>query len=840
MRREFRSSRRRLGVFMGSIALGVAALVSINSFRENVAASIRGQSRVLLGADLELRSRSPLVGRVRGILDSAVRNGVPISEVTSFASMALAVRTGLTRLVDVRAVQGNFPFYGTIETAPEGRWSELQFDRHALVDSTLLVQLEARIGDTLLIGESRFAIIGALTRVPGELGILAAIGPRVYIPGAYLDETGLLQFGSRARYTALLRLDDDQLDRFLNTHRQFLRDQAIGIDTAAEREEDLTRSLGMLARYLGLVGLVALLLGGLGVASAVHVFVKGKLNTVAVFRALGATQRTMFAVYLGQAAMLGLIGAFVGAAVGAAVQAFLPSLFAEFLPLEVSGALDWSAVAAGLGIGVWLAVMFALYPLLDVRNVPPLRALRSEYEATPRNARPLQAVIVIALVGSVLWLSVWQAPAWIIGLGFAGGVVVTTGVLWIVAFVTTRMTRRLMPAKTPFALRQGFSNLFRPHNQTMAVTLAVGFGVFLLATLYVVQWNLLDRLRVTSYPERPNLVLFDIQRDQREDVESLLRHRGAPILDVTPIVSSRLAAVNGRPVQEILQDSSERRSRWPLTREYRNTYRDTLVASEAVIAGIWWDERSALSDTEPTLPRISLEEDIAAELGVGLGDRITWNIQGRQFETVVASIRRVDWARFETNFFAVFEPGVLDDAPQSFVTLTRVEDARLRAEIQRDLVLRHANVSAIDLTLVQQTLDKILDSVALAIRFMALFSIGSGLVVLVGAITTSRFQRLRESALLKTLGARSRLIRQILFAEYMTLGILSAFTGVLLAAVAGWALTRFFFELPFRLPTVPLLAVWLFAAIATTAIGLVSSREVARKAPLVVLREMSD
>lgn len=826
---------------MGSIALGVAALVSINSFRENVATSIRGQSRVLLGADLELRSRSPLVGRVRDILDSAVHDGVPVSEVTSFASMALAVRSGLTRLVDVRAVEGDFPFYGTIETAPEGRWSLLQADRHTLVDSTLLVQLGASIGDTLLIGESRFAIIGAITRVPGELGILAAIGPRVYIPGAYLDETGLVQFGSRARYTALLRLDDDQLAQFLNTHRQFLRDQAIGIDTAAEREEDLTRSLGMLARYLGLVGLVALLLGGIGVASAVHVFVKGKLDTVAVFRALGATQRTMFAVYLGQATVLSLIGALVGAAMGAAVQAFLPSLFAEFLPLEVSGALDWSAVAAGLGIGVWLATMFALYPLLDVRNVPPLKALRSEYEAHPRNARVLQSAIVIALVGSVLWLSAWQAPALAVGLGFAGGIVVTAGILWIVAFVTTRVTRRLMPARAPFALRQGFSNLFRPHNQTMAVTMAVGFGVFLLATLYVVQWNLLDRLRVTSYPERPNLVLFDIQPDQREDVESLLRGRAAPIFDVTPIVSSRLAAVNGRPVQEILQDTSAQRSRWPLTREYRNTYRDTLVASEAVIAGSWWDgRRSDIADTEPRLPRISLEEDIAAELDVGLGDRITWNIQGRQFETVVASIRRVDWARFETNFFAVFEPGVLEDAPQSFVTLTRVEDARQRAEIQRDLVLRHANVSAIDLTLVQQTLDRILDSVALAIRFMALFSIGSGLVVLVGAITTSRFQRLRESALLKTLGARSRLIRQILFAEYMTLGTLSAFTGVLLAAVAGWALTRFFFELPFRLPTVPLLGVWLFAAIATTAIGLVSSREVTRKAPLVVLREMSD
>lgn len=842
--RELRSSRRRVGVYMGSIALGVAALVSINSFRENVASSIRGQSRILLGADLELRSRQPFPDPVRAVLDSLALEGTPVSEVTSFASMALAVRTGLTRLVNVRAVLGEFPFYGAIETAPADRWQLLQSGRHALVDSTVMVQLEVNTGDTLAIGASQFVVIGALTRVPGEVGLRAAIGPRVYIPARYLEETGLLRFGSRARYATLLAMEDQQRDVLLERHRELFRSHVIRIDTAAEREEDLTQSLSLLARYLGLVGLIALLLGGIGVASAVHVYVKGKLDTIAVFRCLGATQRTMFTVYLMQALLLGVIGASVGVVLGAGVQTLLPSLFADFLPLEVGRALEWRSALAGLGIGVWVAVIFALHPLLAVRNVPPLKALRNEYEGSRRTDVPTYLTHA-ALLASIMMLSIWQAPSRAIGLGFTAAVIATTAVLWGIAFLVTRVTRRILPRTAPFSLRQGVSNLFRPHNQTVAVTLAVGFGVFLLATLYVVQWNLLERLGRTSYPERPNLFLFDIQRDQRSDVEAVLRQRGLPLFDVTPIVTARLADVKGRTVDELRRDSTEDRSHWPLTREYRNTYRDSLVASEDIVAGAWWTDtprvpKSPGIDEVTGMPRISVEEDIAHELRVGVGDRITWNVQGRMIETVVASIRRVDWARFETNFFVVFEPGVLEEAPQSFVVLTRADDARIRAQVQRDLFMRSPNIAALDLTLVQDTLDRVLGSVALAIRFMALFSLLSGAFVLVGAIATSRFQRVKESALLKTLGARSWLITQILVTEYFTLGTLAALTGVSLAIVAGWALTRFFFELSFRLPALSLVGLWLLAAAVTTIIGTLGSRDVVRKAPLVVLREMGE
>ncbi len=842
-RREGRASWRRIGLYMFSISIGVAALVAINGFRGDVANAIRDQSRNLLGADLELRSRRPFPDSVRAVLDSMTARGTPVAYVTSFGSMALARRSGLTRLVNVRGVTGGYPYYGTIDTDPPGLWTTLQDDRRALVDPAVLVQLDARLGDTLSIGEVRFVIIGTLARVPGEVSLRSALGPRVYIPGRYLDDTGLLTFGSRAFYTAYLRFADaGGVERFLNRHNALFESQRVGYDTVSEREEELTESLDMLARYLGLVGLVALILGGIGVASAVNVFVKDKLETVAVLRCVGATQRTVFGVYVLQAALMGLVGAAAGALVGVAVQRTLPVLLADFLPLEVQPSLDGGAIVAGLGIGVWVAVLFALLPLLAVRDVTPLRALRREEEGDRPRRDLVRFAAYLALGATVLLLSLWQAPATGAGIAFAVAIGATTVVLGGLAWALTRATRRYFPRRAPYVVRQGIANLFRPHNQTVAVTLAVGFGVFLLGTLAVVQQNLLDAITVDTGPGRANLVVFDIQEDQRAGVEDLVHERGVEAPAMTPIVPARIARLNGRTTDEIAADSAGvRPARWALRREYRNTYRDTLVRTERLVAGAWWDEPGRGGRRSSSgLPRVSVEEGLLQELRLGIGDRITWDVQGVEVETEVASVREVNWARFEPNFFVVFEPGVLEQAPKSFVTLTRVGDPTTRAELQRDMVLRYPNISAIDLTLLQQTLDTLLGSVALAIRFMALFSIASGGIVLFGAIATSRFQRLRESVLLKTLGARARQVIKILVTEYLALGTLAGLTGALLAGAAGWALTTFFFRLDFRLAPLPLLVLTLAVVAAATVIGVLNSREVFRRAPLAVMREMGE
>jgi putative ABC transport system permease protein len=849
-RREGRGGRRRLALYMSSITLGVAAVVAINSFRKNVTAAISGQAREVLGADLELSSRRAFDSIIQGVLDSTARSGVPVSRVTSFASMALATRSGGTRLVEVRAIEGGYPYYGAIETEPAEAWADLASGRNALVDPAVLIQLNAAVGDTLAVGDARFVIRGAVLKYPGDIAIRTAIGPRVYIPDAYLGDTQLLRTGSLARYFAYLKIEPPaEVQRFLNRHNQTFRQHNVGYDTVAERESELTNSLDILARFLGLVGLVALLLGGVGVASAVNVFAREKLEIAAILRCLGATQGTVFSIYLLQAGAMGLLGAAAGVVIGVLAQWQLPRLLADLLPIAVPVGVDYSSIVVGLGIGVWVAVVFALLPLLSIRDVSPLAAIRRDFDPAAPVPWSQRITAYVAIAGSILALSLWQAPR-MTGIPFAGGVAATTLLLWISASLLTRGLRRFFPRRARYEVRQGVANLFRPHNQTTAVTLAVGFGIFLIATLYVVQRNLLDQLELDAQPDRPNLVLFDIQRDQIDGARAVLRERGIQRLQETPIVTARIAAINGQTVQQLLTaPDGYRRARWALRREYRNTYRDTLVATEELVAGAWWDTQSAAAaaeaagrpaGTSAAPAAISVEQDLAQELAISIGDRITWDVQGIQIETQIVSLRRVTWARFEPNFFVVFAPGVLNAAPHSFVVLTRVSDRTVRAEVQRDLVLRYPNIAAVDLTLLQETLDSVLGSVSLSIRFMALFSIVSGLLVLIGAIATTRFQRMRESVLLKTLGASQRQIIGITLTEYSALGALAGLTGVLLAGVAGWALMRFFFEVPFRLPSLPLGALAVGAAVITMVVGLANSWSVFGRTPLAVLREMGE
>lgn len=838
-RREARAGTRRLLIYTSAIVFGVAALVAIDSFKANVRSAVSLQARSLLGADLELHSRQAFSADVEAVLDSAEAAGTPIAYMTRFASMALATRSGRTRLLQVRAVSGGYPFYGEIVTQPPGLWTGFRSGRRALVDPAVLIQLDAAVGDSLAIGRSRFEIAGVVESVPGDIGLRAAVGPRVFIPGRYLEETGLIQFGSLARYAAYLKLDGPPaVDRFLKRYGPRLRANQVGYDTVAETERDLSGALERLAGFLGLVGLAALLLGGVGVASGVHVFVNERLDTAAVLRCLGARGRQVFGIYLTLAGVMGLCGATLGVGAGLAVQATLPAVVRDFLPLEIPFRLQPVAILTGLGIGVWVAVLFALPPLLKIRRTSPLRALRRDYEEQPGRFDPWRPAVFAAFAASLTVLSLWQSGRRLHGVFFAAGALATLAVLAGSAFLLMRATRRFFPRSARYVVRQGVANLFRPHNQTMAVSLALGFGVFLIGTLYVVQTNLLDFFRVETRPDRPNLVLFDIQQDQEDGVLKALRVQGAPVVQQAPIVTARLARLNGRSVSDILADSSRRHPGWALRREYRNTYRDTLVESETLVAGRWWSPGDSAPPGSPAL--ISMEEDIAHDLGVGVGDRITWDVAGVPVETRIASLRHVEWARFEPNFFVVFEPGALEDAPQTLVLLTRIKDEGKRARLQRDLVARYPNVSALDLTIIQQALDTVLHDVSLAVRFMALFSIGAGILILIGSLATSRFQRARESTLLRTLGARTQTIRRILATEYIALGALAGVTGTTLAGAAGWALIRFLFHLDFHLPAGGLALLSAGVALLTTTVGLASSRGIVRRTPLAGLREFAE
>lgn len=907
--RESRTARRRLALYMSSIAFGVAALVAIDSFAGNVTRSIREQSRTLLGGDMALQARAAFPAVVDTLLDSLRTDNIATSRVTTFASMALAEPSGGTRLVQVRAVSPGYPFYGEIETVPANAWSRVHNESIVFVDPSLLVALDASVGDSLRLGQKMFAIAGTLGNVPGDAGITAVIGPRVYLSDKWLDATALLKFGSRAEYDVVLKLPaslatpaaaktmardlrrridpkaaaqqeaqeargeerrgpggDDEPPAVdsaaikaaadsVATAAEPAPDSASGlvsgavrtrvrVRTVADTERDFTESVARLADFLSIIGLIALLLGGIGVASGVNAFVSAKIDTVAVLRCLGATSRQVLALYVVQSAAMGLVGAIAGTLLGVAVQFLLPGVVSDFLPIDVELALEPRPLILGLATGVWVSLVFAMRPLLALRRVSPLQAIRREMDSTalPREWNdPARLTVDALLVSSIIGIVLSRIGSVRQGLYISAAIGGAVLVLWIAATLLIAAARRSTRPSWPFELRQGIANLHRPANQTRAVTLALGFGAFLLSTVYLVQANLLSRVQATSAGSAGNLLFFDVQDDQAAPLDSLLRARQHPVVQQTPIVTMRIDALNGRSVSSLMADTSARRAGWALRREYRSTYRDSIVGSEALVAGKWFADSATRARTRAANPdapfEVSFERDLATDLGVALGDTVTWNVQGVPVTTIVTSLRTVNWARFEANFFVVFAPEALRRAPQQFVVVANVPAGPAIAAVQRDIVRRFPNISSVDLTLVRQTIGAIVDKVTLAIRFLGLFSLAMGIPVLFSAVAATRRARLREGVLLRTLGASRAQVARVLLAEYGALGALGALTGMVLAFAGAWGLTRFVFKDPFDPAVGPTFVIAAGMLLLTMAIGLLTSRDVYKETPMAAIRE---
>ena len=827
--RDSRRSRQRLLLFMSAIVLGIAALVAINSFGDNLARSIDDQARELLGADLTFSwNRAPS----RSTQQLLKTTGRDRAYEVSFASLVSIPKTGGVRLAQVKGLQGNFPYYGTWDVQPA---SAIQSFRQAtsqiaLVDDALLVQLGAQPGDSVRVGNASFLIAGRVLKTPGQAAIAATVAPTVFIPNRFLNGTGLLQRGSRVSYKYYYQFaPGTDVERYVKTISARLDKDGINYDTVAGRKRQTGRSFADLTKYLSLVAFVALLLGCVGVASAVQLYVKEKVASVAILRTLGASGRQAFLIYLLQTSLMGLLGATVGALAGSVVQLVLPRVFGNFLPISVETALSVPAILGGIGTGLLISVLFSLLPLLAIRNVSPLRTLRTSYEDDVSGRDPLQWLVYLLVVGFIIGFAYLQTHNWRLALGFTGGLTIAFGILTGLGLGLIWLVRRFFPASWSYVWRQSLANLYRPNNQTLILVTSIGLGAFLIATLYLTQGLLLGRVELSGSGNQPNMVLFDIQNEQIAGVRTLVKKQNLPVLQEVPVVTMRLTDVNGKSTGVSRKDTSFKTPNWAFTREYRVTYRDSLISSEKLASG----KNPDLTDG---VAHISLEKGFFERMRLKLGDTLDFNVQGAPIQTIVSGTREVDWNRVQTNFVVVFPMGVLEQAPQFRVLMTKVPNNQVSAQLQRELVRSFPNVSAIDLGLILKTIDEILDQISFVIQFMALFSILTGLLVLASSVVISKYQRLRESVLLRTLGASRNQILKITALEYGLLGLLAALSGILLSVFGTWALAQFAFEVPYRPTLLPLLIVAVVVTVLTVLIGLFNSREVLVKPPLDVLR----
>jgi putative ABC transport system permease protein len=831
--RDTRASRRRLMLFSLAIVLGVAALVGVGSLRDNLRVAIEEQTKSLLGADLTVNSRSSLPADAEAYFATL---GDERAREISFNSMLLLPGAGgATRLVQVRAIEGGFPFYGDLDTRPRDARAALAGGMNALLEESLLVQFNLKPGDKVRLGTAEYTVAGSLRAVPGEAAAVTALAPRVFVPLSTVGGTGLLQQGSLSRYRFYFKFPAKyDVDAEVKTLREKFRDLRLGFDTVEERKRELGQSIRNVNAFLSLVGFASLFLGAIGVASAIHAHIRQKIPTVAVLRCLGATAWQGFAIYLVQGLALGLFGAILGTILGLGVQLALPPLLRDLLPFSLELSISWPALAGGLGAGVLVSVLFALLPLLEVRRVSPLLTLRSAYAANGGGRDWAQLALLAVIALAVFGLASWQTGRLLWGAGFGVALLISFGILAGIAQAISWLARRFTSRRLPFAWRQGVANLHRPNNRTLLLLVSLGLGTFLMMTLYLSRDTLLDQLRVVGGNDRPNLMLFDIQDDQVEPLEKILQASGAPARQSAAIVTMRIASLKGRAVADILKDKDSRIPGWTLRREYRSTFRETLADTEKVVGGTFTGRVAPGTEPAP----VSLEAKLAGDLGVTLGDEIEFDVQGVPVKTTVGSLREVDWRRMQPNFFVVFPAGVLEGAPKFHVMALRVADAAQSAHVQQAVVREHPNVSAIDLAVIMQTIDGVYAKASFVVEFLALFTVITGGIVLAGAVLIGRSQRVRESVLLRTLGATKSQVNRILFAEYFALGTLGAAVGAVLAVSANWALAYFVFEVKWSAPALSVLAGgWAVVSALTVTTGWLSSRGISDHPPLAVLRE---
>lgn len=842
-RREARSALPKFVFVVFAAAAGVGALTGVLGFSDSFRGMLLREARTLMAADLMVRAFDAASPEQEAALARLAGRGVRLTRITETVSMLSTDRAPAPVLVSVKAVDpAVYPFYGQVKLDPPVPLAEALTPEAVAVSEDLLVRLDARPGDEVRLGEAAFRIAAVVRLEPDRMTGSLNVGPRLMIHREGLERAALMRTGSRASQRFLLRLPPAGVD--VEEARSLLKTAFPGALVTDFREVHprIRRGLERATTFLSLVGLVAMIVGGLGVASAVHSHLQQRLDTIAVMKCLGARSSEIIRVYLLQTLLVGLAAGVAGVLLGAGVQAFFPVLIERYFPLRPERVYSASAAVQGLSIGLLVTVLFTLPALLAVREVRPAvifrrdmaEAARPWRERWRRNRLPWAAGgVVVAglwLIGAWLAEGDWRHAAGISAL-FLAFLAAGLAVLSLAAGLLLRGLRVVLgrtPLPLPAVLRHGIANLYRPGNHAGAVLVALGVGVMFLQTVYLVQHGLLGDILRGSPAGMPNVFLINITDSEREGVRQLLLRQegrlGEP--EIFASARARILSVNGVPISSVpLVEEWAQRYR----RERTVTWLEQPPPNARIVAGAWWP---AGNGNEPLL---CIAEHAAAILGVKPGARIEWAAGGVPLRAAVTCVHREEEARFGPDLDFIFSPGSLEGMPVTYFGGVRMAPENV-ATLQRAAYREFPAVTVINAADVLSIIQEVIDQAAVVIRFVAAFTILAGVVVLASSVAGTRFRRIREAAILKTLGATRRRVMLIFSIEFLILGAAAGLLGALLAeGFAGVLLTRML-DAPWRFDWLPALAAVILSALIATATGWLTSFRVLGHKPLEVLR----
>ncbi|MBV8115451.1 MAG: FtsX-like permease family protein [Silvibacterium sp.] len=851
--RELRASRAKFVFVLLSVAIGVAALTGVRGFSQAFQKALLGDARGIMAADLSARMFRLATPKEQQQLDALATSGVERTSVTEMVSMASVQGDPVPLLVSLKAVDpAVYPYYGHIVLSPAGSIHDLLTDSTALVDDNLLVRLNAKVGDTLKIGTRHFRIAAVILREPDRMTAGVGLGPRVMITRRALLESGLLGLGSRASERYLFKINGSQESiATLRPELEKILPDAQVMDFR-ETSPELTRGLDNATGLLSLICLVAMVLGAIGVAMAMRAHLQQRIEILAIMKSIGARSSDILRIYLLQTIFLGLAGGLLGVVLGLGVEYVFPSLLGSLLPLRPPLALAIKPVSAALATGILTTILFCLPPLLDVRHVRPIAVLRKMVETAEgvsllrRGENPrvfriqrilLAFVLVIGLASLALWIIglrthtlrwslgvlildvafgitvvtygywgpkfrerklQWFAIAlivaglaaiaaalsdsWTIGKWFAASLCAVLLVILGLSALTLRTLRAFLDKTRlhlPSALRHGLANLYRPGNQSSAVLAALGAGVMLILAVYLMQSAIVREMHNEVSSDTPNVFLVDIAPEELAGVQSLLAKQPGvqSQLETIPIISSRITSIDGVPVDQLKFQNYPRR----MLRSAAISWSEGIPKGTKISQGQWWKK--------PDDPGLAVVDRIARRLNLHLGSKVDFSVDDRTVSTVVTAIYKVDGEHAFARSEYILAPGLVRDLPATWYGAIHVAPSNI-PQLERTLFAAYPTITVINLADILQTIQDVAGHIILVIRFLAGFSILSGAIILASSVASTRFRRIREVVVLKTLGGTRNRIAQVFSIEFLVLGLLSGAVGVLFANLLARILLR--------------------------------------------------
>lgn len=820
-------------ILLAALVLAVVAVTAVGFVTDRAGRALAIEANRLLGGDAVLRGDAPIEGAAR---TAAAAPGLRQADTVELDSMIRvgAGESAQLRLGELRALGEGFPLRGTFRIA-DGDGVERDAGAVPAPGTVWMGRggadtLGARIGDTVGIGTASLRLAAIVTQEPDAALDYFNVAPKVFLNLEDLPATGLVQEGSRIRYRLVVAGEAAAVERFAATAREGLA-RGQRLETAADARPEVRSALDRAGRFLGLAALVSVVLAAVAVAMAARRHSERHLSGAAVMRCLGASQRTLVGIHVGEMLLLGLLACSLGVAIAFALQWAIGGWLAGMLEISIPPA-GWVPAAQGYGVGLVVLLAFAAPPVLALRRVPALRVLRRDLDPTEPSAW-LVALAGFAGLAALLW---WQAGSATLGIAMLAGIAVTLTVLALLAWAMIALVRRLR-SRLRGSLRYGLANVSRRAGTSIAQVSALGLGLMALLLLTFVRTDLLDRWQLSLAEDAPNRFVINVQQDQMAGAREVMAAQGLGEPVLYPMVRGRLVERNGRPVTGADYatttggDAEEaRQAQRRAEREFNLSVAASLRDDNKVTAGEFW------GPVPLAAPEVSVEEGFAESLGWKLGDRIAFDIAGRRFEATITSLRSVDWESFRPNFFVVASPGALDGYPASWITAVSVP--RGDTAFTRALVGRYPNVSVIDVDAVLDQVRATADQVSTVVEVVFWFSLAAGMLVLLAAVSASQDERLLEGGVMRVLGCSRRQLRLAQASEFAAIGLLSGLVAAVAASILAGVVATRVFDLPWQ-PDFAMAALGGgLGMLAALVAGLFATRRVLDAPPAVTLREL--